>query len=160
MLYKMFAYLSPPCVLNLGSNAVAIKAPNQDLCFLKALKEYEKVDTTSSKASISKFVHHLWYLYEETVMLSLFDKEVDSKTKTKMINNLNKDESSDSAKRYLPSKEEITQNLFEMTLDDFVTQRSKQFLSRLQIDESFLREDVSSWDDNPVFWKLEDKYVV
>ncbi|GBP47494.1 hypothetical protein EVAR_86415_1 [Eumeta japonica] len=37
------------------------------------------------------------------------------------------------------------------TLDDFVTQRSKQFLSRLQIDDSFLREDVSSWGDNPSF---------
>ena len=91
---------------------VAIKAPNQDLCFLKALKEYEKVDAASFKASISKFVNHLWYMCEEAVMLLLFDDEVDSKTKTKMINNLNRDESSDSAKRYVPSKEEITQNLF------------------------------------------------
>ncbi|GBP74674.1 hypothetical protein EVAR_58940_1 [Eumeta japonica] len=100
---------------------VAIKAPNQDLCFLKALKEYGKVDAKSSKAFISKFVHHL------------------------------RDESSDSVKRYIPSKGEITQNFFNMTLDDFVTQRSKQFLSRLQIDDSFLREDVSSWGDNPTF---------
>ena len=37
-----------------------------------------------------------------------------------------------------------------MTLNDFVTQRSKQFLSRLQIDDSFLRED-DSWGDNPTF---------
>ncbi|XP_074108448.1 uncharacterized protein LOC141533454 [Cotesia typhae] len=130
---------------------MAVKAPNQDLSFLKALKEYEKVDATSSKASISKFIHHLWYLCEETVMLSLFDEEVDTKTKTKMINNLNRDESSDSSKRYVPSKEDITQNLFDMTLDDFVTQRSKRFLSRLQIDDSFLREDVSSWGDNLAF---------
>ena len=91
---------------------MAIKAFNQDLCFLKALKEYEKVDATSSKASISKFVNHLWYLCEEAVMLSLFNDKVDSKTKTKMINNLNRDKNSDSAKRYVPSKEEITQNLF------------------------------------------------
>ncbi|XP_047041337.1 uncharacterized protein LOC124645580, partial [Helicoverpa zea] len=130
---------------------MAVKAPNQDLSFLKALKEYEKVDATISKASISKFIRHLWYLCEETVILSLFDEEVDTKTKTKIINNLNRDESSDSSKRYVPSKEEITQNLFDMTLDDFVTQRSKRFLSRLQIDDSFLREDVSSWGDNPAF---------
>ena len=88
-----------------------IKAPNQDLCFLEALKEYEKVDATSSKASISKFVNHLWYLCEEAVML-LFDDEVDSKTKTKMINNLNRDESSYSAKRFALLKKKITQNLF------------------------------------------------
>lgn len=91
---------------------MAVKAPNQDLSFLKALKEYEKVDATISKASISKFIRHLWYLCEETVILSLFDEEVDTKTKTKMINNLNRDESSDSSKRYVRLKEEITQNLF------------------------------------------------
>ncbi|KAL4710125.1 hypothetical protein ACJJTC_016527 [Scirpophaga incertulas] len=84
-------------------------------------------------------------------MLSLFDEEIDTKTNTKMINNLNRDESSDSSKRYVPSKEEITQNLFDMTLDDFVNQRSKRFLSRLQIDDSFLWEDVSSHFGNPAF---------
>ena len=35
-------------------------------------------------------------------------------------------------------------------MDDFVTQRSKQFLSRLQIDDSFLQE-CDSWGDNPTF---------
>ena len=41
---------------------VAMKAPNQDLRFLKMLKEFEKVDATISNASISKFSHQLWYL--------------------------------------------------------------------------------------------------
>src|SRR5436190_7948102 len=47
---------------------VATKAPNQDLRFLKMLKEYEKVDATISKASISKFSHHLWYFYYYLMM--------------------------------------------------------------------------------------------
>ena len=67
---------------------VATKAPNQDLCFFEMLKEYEKVDAIISKASISKFSHHLWYFREETVILSLFDDEVDSQTKKKIIANL------------------------------------------------------------------------
>lgn len=91
---------------------VATKAPNQDLRFLKMLKEYEKVDATISKASISKFSHHLWYLCEETVILSLFDDEVDNQTKKKMIANFNRDKTSDFSKRYNPSKEELTQKLF------------------------------------------------
>jgi len=91
---------------------VAIKAPNQDLYFLKALKEYEKVDTTVSKAALSKFSHHLWYLCEETVILSLFDNEVDNQTKMKMIENLDRDKRSDVGKRYIPSKEEMSQTLF------------------------------------------------
>lgn len=156
-------------------STVAIKAPNQDLCFLKALKDDEKVDTIISKAAISK----LRYLCEETVILSLFDNEVDNQTKMKMIANLNRDKISDFDKRYIPSKEEMSQTLFgklnlifvffficylvflfffinpffvsDKTLDDFVSEKSKQFLSRLQIDDSFLQEDVSSWDDNAAF---------
>lgn len=91
---------------------VAIKAPNQDLCFLKAVKEYEKVDMTISKAAIRKFSNHLWYLCEETVILSLFDNEVDSQTKTKIITNLNRNRKSDFGKRYIPSNEEMSQTLF------------------------------------------------
>jgi len=91
---------------------VVTKAPNQDLRFLKMLKEYEKVDATISKASISKFSHHLWYLCEETVILSLFDDEVDNQTKKKMIANFNRDRISDFSKRYDPSEEELTQKLF------------------------------------------------
>ncbi|CAG9792723.1 unnamed protein product [Diatraea saccharalis] len=121
---------------------VATKAPNQDLCFLKMLKEYEKVDATISKASISKFSHHLWYLSEEAVILSLFDDDVCNQTKIKMIANLNRNKSSDFGKRYETSKEELTQKLFDKTLDDFVSEKSKQFFSRLQINDSFLGEDV------------------
>lgn len=39
----------------------------------------------------------------------------------------------------------------DKTLDDFVSEKSKKFLSRLQIDDSFLQEDVSSWHDNAAF---------
>ncbi|XP_017468775.1 PREDICTED: uncharacterized protein LOC108360842 [Rhagoletis zephyria] len=130
---------------------VATKAPYQDLRFLKMLKEYEKVDATISKASISKFSHHLWYLCEETVILSLFDDEVDNQTKKKMIANFNRNKFSDLSKRYDPSKGELTQKLFDKTLDDFVSEKSKQFFSRLQIDDSFLKEDVSSWSNNAGF---------
>lgn len=91
---------------------IAVKAPNQDLCYLKILKDYEKVDTTISKAAISKFIHHLWYLNEETVILSLFDNEVSIHTKTKMIANLNRDQITDFRKRYIPTKEEISNTLY------------------------------------------------
>lgn len=155
----------------------ATKAPNQDLCFLKTLKEYEKVDASISKASLSKFSHHLWYLCEETAILALFDDEVDKETKIKMIANFNRDSNWQSEKRYVPSKEELTEKLFgklvfmfffylflvvfcelicflffsDITLADFVSERSKQFLLRLQIDDSFLQQDVSSWGNSAAF---------
>ncbi|KAK2577914.1 hypothetical protein KPH14_011859 [Odynerus spinipes] len=136
---------------------VEIKAPNEDLWFLKKLKNYERVDTTISKTAISKFSHHLWYLCEETVILSFFDNEVDNQTKMKMIANLKRDKISDFGKRYIPSKEEMSQTLFDKTLDHFVSEKSKQFLRRLQIDDSFLQEDVSSWDDNAAFLEAKKR---
>ena len=61
--------------------SLAVKAPYQDLWFLKTLKGYEKVDKLISQAALSKFCQHLWYLSEEIAALSLFDDAVDEETK-------------------------------------------------------------------------------
>lgn len=45
----------------------------------------------------------------------------------------------------------------DKTLNDFVSEKSKQFLSPLQIDDSFLKEDVSSWAKNAVFLESKSK---
>ena len=59
-----------------------VKAPYQDLCFLKTLKGYKKVDKVISQAAFSKFCQ-LWYLPEEIAALSLFNGAVDEETKMK-----------------------------------------------------------------------------
>ena len=68
--------------------SLAAKAPYQDLCFLKTLKGYEKVDNVISQAALSKFCQHLWYLSEETAALSLFYDAVDEETKVRIVANL------------------------------------------------------------------------
>lgn len=35
--------------------SLAVKAPHQDLCFLKTLKGYEKLDTVISQVALNKF---------------------------------------------------------------------------------------------------------
>lgn len=90
----------------------AVKAPNQDLRFLKAIKDYERVDKLISKAALSKFCQHMWYLSEEIVVLSLFDNEVDEHTKVNIVANLQRESLYDSGKRYVPSKEEISVSLY------------------------------------------------
>lgn len=90
----------------------AVKAPNQDLGFLKAVKGYNEIDETISNAAVSKFCKHLWYLSEEAVILSLFDDEVDDKTKTNMLVNLNRGQISDFNKRYIPTSDEMSESFF------------------------------------------------
>lgn len=91
---------------------LAVKAPYQDLCFLKAMKAYETIDKIISKAALQKFCQHLWYLIDEVSVLSLFDDDVDLKTKVKMVTNLAKENPSAHSKRYIPSKEELCGSLY------------------------------------------------
>lgn len=50
-----------------------VKAPNQEFCFLKTLKCYERIDKSISKAALAKFSGQL---SEKIIILSFFDNEV------------------------------------------------------------------------------------
>lgn len=64
----------PQCIL-------AVKAPYKDLCILKSMKTYEKIDTIISNAVLRKSSQHLWYLIDEIAVLSLFDDDVEQEVK-------------------------------------------------------------------------------
>lgn len=106
-LFIVTSYVKPwlQCIL-------AVKAPYQDLCFLKSMKAYEKIDKSISKAALQKISQHLWYLTDEVSVLSLFDDDVDQETKVKMVENLTKENLSTHGKRYIPSKEELCGPLY------------------------------------------------
>lgn len=106
-LFIVTSYVKPWLRCNL-----AVKAPYQDLCFLRTLKQYERIDKTISNAALKKFSQHLWYLSEEIVILSLFDDEVDIKTKIDMVANLNIDSSNKFNKRYVPTEEDLRSSLY------------------------------------------------
>lgn len=92
--------------------SLAVKAPHQDLCFLKTLKGYEKLDTVISQVALNKFCQHLWYLSEEIAILSIFDDSVEDETKKRIVANLERESSCPLQKRYNPSKEEISRSLY------------------------------------------------
>ena len=71
--------------------SLAVEVPYQDLCFLKTLKRYEKVGKVISKAALSKFCRHLWYLSEEIAAFSTFDDAVDEETKVQIVANLKRE---------------------------------------------------------------------
>lgn len=106
-LFIATSYVKPWLKCNL-----AVKAPYQDMCFLKTLRAYEKIDKCISKATLQKFCQHLWYLTDEVCMLSLFDNDVDLKTKAKMVANLKNEIPSATGNRYIPSKEELCGSLY------------------------------------------------
>nr|CAH7719255.1 unnamed protein product [Callosobruchus chinensis] len=135
-LFIVLVYVKPwlHCIL-------AVKAPFQELCFLKALKAYEEIDETISIVALKKFNQPLWYLTDEAAALALFDDDVDIETKS----------ISSHGKRYVPSKEELDGSLYEKHIYDFVSIKSKMLFSRLKIDDSFLNADPNTWASNASF---------
>lgn len=101
--------------------SLGVKAPFQDICLLKTLKSYEKVDATISEAALKKFCQHLWYLNDEIVMLSIFDDSVDDETKTRIVANLDKQSTYGPHKRYIPSKEEMSSTLYGTFTSTYLT---------------------------------------
>ena len=93
--------------------SLAVKAPYQDLCLLKTLKGYEKVNKVISQAALSKFCQHLWYLSEEIAALSLFDDAADEETKVRIVANLERECLFDLQNKYFPTKEEISRSLYD-----------------------------------------------
>ncbi|GBM53738.1 hypothetical protein AVEN_159542-1 [Araneus ventricosus] len=106
-LFIVTIYVKPwlQCIL-------AVKAPYKDLCFLKSLKAYEKVNESISKAALQKFSQQLWYFTDEIAVLPLFDDDVEEETKLKMVANLHRDIFLTHEKRYIPSKEELCGSLY------------------------------------------------
>ncbi|GBM05961.1 hypothetical protein AVEN_80555-1 [Araneus ventricosus] len=91
---------------------LAVKASYKDLCFLKSLKAYEKVNESISKAALQKFSHHLWYFTDGIAVLALSEDDLDEETKLKLVANLPREIFWTHEKRYIPSKEELCGSLY------------------------------------------------
>jgi len=129
---------------------LSTKAPASDLKLLKLLKDNES-KSKAWKAARLKLTDHLWYLSSDLVPLALFDDEVTTETKKKMIEAMergNGEEEEDSPKRaqLLPSVE-----VSKLTLDQFTNPSSKRFFRILKIESSFLQQDPTDWPANPEY---------
>lgn len=82
----------------------AAEAPNQDFNFLRHMKNYVQFDKLIANAVKNKAINHLWYLSDETIAFSLFDKNICNTQKKQMAENIlllaDNDESTDSCKRF------------------------------------------------------------
>ncbi|GBM77035.1 hypothetical protein AVEN_50934-1 [Araneus ventricosus] len=123
--------------------SVSVKAPKQDLCFLKSLKSYERIDETVSGAALKKFIQHLCYLSEELPVLFLFDEDVDVQEKMKIVADLDR-ECLHMERKNIPSVQEAAGELIDKTLNDFVSTKSKDFFYRLHMKTCFLQECPST----------------
>jgi len=134
----------------------AIKAPFQDLTFIKNLLNYIAIDKDTSQIAIKKFCGHLWYLSAELCGFAFFDEAVSIDMKRKMVKALNNEESTSemlsTTQRIIISPKHANE-LLEKEIEDFVCVKTNNLFKRFAINTDFLKLDPSTWRSNEDFQK-------
>jgi hypothetical protein len=105
-------------------STIAPKAPYNDLNFLKTLIQYEEIDSHISKATVKKFIRHLWYLSSEAAALAFFDENISIKEKRMMAKKIMEDEGS--AESSSDDDDELFQNFEDEAVRDEVPKTVKE----------------------------------
>lgn len=126
----------------------AIEAPLQDLTFLCNLYLTREKDLDLSNEMIRKFINHLWYLSEENVAFSFFDKKVSVLEKRKMVTRLTFNPEYEPAKRVIVKyAEKHIEEFIANDISDFVTSNTMKIFERFDISTEFLKHDPATWMD-------------
>lgn len=127
-------------------STIPSEAPNNDLVLLRQLHDYRKIDNVLATAVLNKTRNHLWYLSGECVALCLFDKNVSCEEKSRLVNEMTKENNidTDDPKRINVTLNEIPHFLTKQ-LTDFVTPNTINFFQRFNIKTNFLSKDPQHW---------------
>ncbi|KAE9523392.1 hypothetical protein AGLY_015944 [Aphis glycines] len=137
----------------------AIKAPINDILFIKKLYNYKNDDKKIAETALKKFINHLWYLSDECVAFSIFDNRVTIEQKRKMaikmlMNELDEYEQVGEVKKKHSLKIEDIPNFIHQDLPvDLITYKSIQLLNRFNIQTNFLLLDPKCWEENEEYKK-------
>ena len=113
-----------------------------------------------SEMTLKKFLNHLYYLSEESVLLSLFDESVSKETKSNIIHNLLENENEDnddlgeSSKKLILNYHTIESYLNAEDgeiLANLVSSKSMNFFTRFLIPEELINIPVDEWAHSDVY---------
>lgn len=131
------------------------KAPVQDLNFLKTLLYYKNTNEQISKATVTTFLRHLWYLTEELAVMSFFDSSVSLDVKLKMINAIKKNGKENNERRVVLTENQLD-TICSKDISDFITKRSLQFFDHFQLSSDFLTVEPRYWPETTSYKKCLD----
>ena len=117
---------------------IAVCAPCVDLALLKMLTSEECYHPV-----LRKFKNHLWYLSEELIALLLFDSDVSISRKQQIVQAIQAN-----VVQKEPTKKcnlDLV-NLEQTELHDFATSNTLRFFSTLDLDYTFLQNDLELWE--------------
>jgi len=111
----------------------ACDAAANDQALIDDLVRYNAVHEKISKAALTTFLRHLWYLGANLVGFSIFSRKVSTDQKRDMVTQMRMSKKRDH-KRWVPKEgEEII-----VRLSNLASSESLRFLKSLRIEETFL----------------------
>jgi len=121
---------------------MSTSAPTNDLHMLQLIEEFELVDKKIGAVSEKKMRLHLWYLSEDLAALPLFSDDTTNEKKQAIVSALQCDLNADDLRRLPPN---IIPHFRSLCVADFVTQRSLNLFTALNLPQAFLSEQVKTW---------------
>ena len=118
-------------------------APMNDLQMLQLIELYVHVDSKIAKVGESKMRLHLWYLSEDLAALPLFGSDTTNEDKKAIVDVLQREPFPEDVRRVTPTK---CSKFSDLSLAQFVTQRSLNLFKSLQLSQDFLSVAVDTWD--------------
>lgn len=137
----------------------SIEAPTNDLKTITKLCEYKNVDEKIAVTALNKLRNHLWYLTPECSVMALFNKNLTTPLKEKMLEAMKNNIESDME----PPKKLYVHSLADMEalqykeIDYFINSHSIKFFQKFKLDTEFLKLDISTWEKNEEFLKSCEK---
>lgn len=161
----MFAYLLLECTKNIGfclhfqqwhletiwSYCRVLKSKRASKFIIElpkatfiSLCRYKRINPQIAEIAKQKLEHHLWYLGEELVGLSFFDRSLSVDTHKKMAESIKNNPGNEKTMKKATCKASyLSANLY-----DFVTINTQFFFKKLKISTDFLMLDPSEWINN------------
>lgn len=134
------------------TSSSAIEAPVNDLKFLRKLHRYKQQNEFIASEAIKVFCRHLWYLSEQLIGLSFFDKRISSAKLNEMIAALEKEP--------VDKNQYRNQTISEGDDIDISSLVSKETLRFFHIlvgndrDLTFLKKPQNQWKDDLVYEEI------
>ena len=119
-------------------------APINDLKMLQLIDEFSNVDSQIASTADKKLRLHLWYLSEDLAALPLFGDDISNQEKQTIVAALQKDPREQDLRRLEPNQITTFKNL---SIEDFVTKRSLNLFTALQLSQEFLTVPVCTWNE-------------
>ncbi|CAH0392608.1 unnamed protein product [Bemisia tabaci] len=110
-----------------------------------------QLSAAATEAAVSNLMSHLWYLIPEAAAFSFFDRDISVECKRKIVTALSEENPLEDGEKKI--KLQSAEDISGKDVSNFISCSSYKFFERFHLSSNFLKEDLSTWLENPQYLK-------